>query len=214
MKRGLLSRIAENNRNSRAPEQKMTDELRGYDDEFVPFEFEGKKYYVTVRDNVLIFDSNMLLIHTLSKSDVYESSLPLLMKVSQIISNSFDAPVKLYVKRNGKFESISFYNRFDATFILKKLKRVASRPDENIEELYIEDSGAIVEHFTVNVKHKRFGRNMFRRKRESDTVIKLTNVEDALESIISEILNNPNQKLDNEKVDQCIELLQGVKNED
>lgn len=214
MKRGLLSRIAENNKNDNSDIQTHpAEEIKEYQSEFVPFEFEGKKYYVTVRDNILVFDSNMLLIHTFSRSDIYESNLPLLMKVAQIVADKFDAPVKLFIKRNGTFEKISFYNRFDATFILKKLRRIASRPDENIEELYIEDNGAIAEHIVINAAHKRFGRNMFKRKSESETVMRLSNVEDALESIISEIVNNPEQKIDNDKLENCIKLLQGLQSE-
>lgn len=210
MKKGILGRIAEN-KEKNAQRTDISNETQNLNDEFMSFQFEGKKYYIAVRENILVFDSNMLLIHTLQQADVFTSEVPLIQKVAEILSYSKGPSVRLYVKRNGIFEKLSFHNLFDAIFIFKKLKRVASRPDENIEEIYIEENDKMIEHFIVNQIPRRFSRRLFRRKSESENVLKLTNIEDALEDIISENVNNPNQEIDKEKVDKCIELLQNLK---
>lgn len=208
---GLLSRFAENNA-QRERNNTPVNEVVQREDEFHSFEFDGEKYYVTVRDNVMIFDSNMILIHTMSESDVIMSDLPLIKKASEVIANRDVASVKLFVKRNGTYEKLSFHNQFDAEFIMKKLKRVAARPDETIEEIFIEDNGAIVMHHQVNHWQRRFGRNVFRRKNETDTVMRVANVEEAIDSVISDLINGTDEaKIDPEKIDKCIKLLEELK---
>lgn len=210
MRRGLLSRFAENNRANENESIKKEIEVK---DDIIPFEFEGKSYFLADRDHVLIFDANMLLTHTLEKSDVLTSEIPLLQKVSELIATKDDPSVKLFIKRNGTFEKISFYNRFDAIFILKKLRRVAARPDENIEELFIEDDGALVEHHKISPQ-RRFVKSFIKNRKETDAVVKLTGIEDLLEAIISDSVNNHHENIDNEKIDKCIALLEELKNQD
>lgn len=210
MKIGLLGRLAENNAKK---EQNVVKEAPKPNEEIISFEFEGKTYYVAVRDNVLIFDSNMVLFHTLSKEDVVASDIPLIQKVNETILSKDEPRVKLFIKRDGTFEKISFYNRFDAIFILKKLKRVATRPDENIEELFIEDDGALVEHFSTKPQ-RRLAKGLFKNRKESRVVEKLVDVEETLETIISTSINNPSSKLAPEDIDRCIELLESFKQDE
>ena len=183
-----------------------------FDGEIKPFDFEDERYYLAVRDEVLIFDKNMVLIYTLTKEQVVESNVPLINRAAEILAKKDEALVKLFIKRNGTFERLSFYNRFDAIFIMKKMKRVALRPDENIEEIFIEDDGAIVEHYKSNGWQRRFTRNVFHRKKESNTVMQFVDVEDTLENLISELINGSTDDVDIAKVDECIEMLQKLKN--
>ena len=84
--------------------------------------------------------------------------------------------------------------------------------DENIEEIFIEDDGAIVEHYKSNGWQRRFTRNVFHRKKESNTVMQFVDVEDTLETLISELINGSTDDVDIAKVDECIEMLQKLKN--
>lgn len=213
MKKGLLGRLADNNPNKEDNSFKKHIQTNNNSD-VIPFEFEGKNYYLAERDNILIFDSNMLLIHTLKKDDSTNTDVPLFLKAYDLLTTKKDAPtVKLFIKRDGSFEKISFYNRFDAIFILKKLRRVAARPDENIAELFIEDNGALVEHHKISPQ-RRLSRGFGRNKKETDVVVKLSDIENVLEAIISDSINNEFENVDNDKINHCIELLEALKTED
>lgn len=206
----LLNKLAEFKKRNQDLVQEEID--IDFDGEIKPFDFEDERYYIAVRDDVLIFDKNMVLIYTLTKEQVVESKLPLIEKAAEILAKKDEASVKLFIKRNGTFEKLSFYNRFDALFIMRKMKRVASRPDENIEEIFVEDDGAIVEHYKSNGWQRRFTRNVFHRKRESNTVMQFVDVEDTLESLISELINGSTDNVDPKKIDVCIEMLENLKN--
>ncbi len=221
MRNSLLRRIAD----------RQIDNVKGVhhtqldlnDDNFIPFEFEGDNYYLALRDNALVFDSGHVLLYTIDYNSLTDVNAPIFEKVKEIIEtiklkDVNNNLVKLGVRRDGVLNSIYFTSKFDAVFIFKKLKRVASRPAEDIDELIIVKDDVVIDRFEPG-KTKRFHR--FNRDVQTElestenlsVVSKLTRVEDILEGVINEKINNISLDINNDSIDKCIELLKQIKNE-
>lgn len=190
-------------------------------EKLIPFDLDGNSYFVALRDNVLVFDNEMALLYTLEYNMLEGSQMPLFKKVNEIISvaklSNAAEYVKLNVKREGVYESISFTSRFDATFIFRKLKRVASRAPEGIEELSIEKDGVIIDSF-IPAEGRNFKfRNHFLRNNQGDNpeklelVSTLVRVEDTIDAMIGSKMNNMAAEVSASRIDKCIELLEKAK---
>ena len=103
----LLNKLAELKKRNQDLLQEEEIDI-DFDGEIKPFDFEDERYYLAVRDEVLIFDKNMVLIYTLTKEQVVESNVPLINRAAEILEKKDEASVKLFIKRNGTFERLSF----------------------------------------------------------------------------------------------------------
>lgn len=187
----------------------------------ISFEFENKTYYLAMREHVLVFNDNMNLLYTIDYDMLEKSNMPLFLKVNEIVSTlnlqNKQALFRISLKRNGSYERLSFTNRFDANFIFRKLKRVASRGGENIEEVFLEKNDVVVDSFvpaymrnkTLTVKNPVGIDNNDEEK--LDFVSTLARVEDAVETMISSKMSDMSASVSAENIDKCIELLQKAK---
>lgn len=198
------------------------------EDKLIPFDYDEKNYFLALRENILVFDDKTELLYTLSYDEIFDSSLPLFKKISEIVEavrlNSTANTVKLYVKRNGMYESMTFTNRLDALLIFRRFKRIAFRASEGIDELYIEKNGVIIESynsaenkidFSVGVKNilknAPYSRENIKSAENLDLVSTLTNVEDKIDDIICNKLRDTTAKINPQNIDKCIELLEKAK---
>ncbi|MGN1329303.1 MAG: hypothetical protein ACI4V4_06365 [Eubacterium sp.] len=194
------------------------------DDKLTAFYFDDKLYYYAVRDNILVFDHHKELFYTLSIDDIKDSEHPFFRKIYFMVCNQQDDIIKLFIGRNGSYESLSFTRRVDAVFIFRKLKRVASRENENIDEIILEKNGVLIDSYKSNEEKQRFYMN-FRALRnrvvkkddkavvieESPEVSTLIKVEDTIDSLIGDALTKECTGLDNNKLEKCIKLLNSLK---
>lgn len=194
------------------------------DDKLIAFYFDDKLYYYAVRDNILVFDHHKELFYTLTIDEIKNSDHPFFRKIYFMVCNQQDDIIKLYINRNGNYESLSFTRRVDAVFIFRKLKRVASRENENIDEILLEKNGVLIESYKCNEEKQRFYKNFKELKsrvvkkddnaviiEESPEVSTLIKVEDTVDSLIGSAITNGSAELDNDKLDKCIELLNSLK---
>lgn len=121
----ILKKLAEENEKQENEVQIVNEGIN--DGGLTSFRFDNKLYYYAVRDDVLIFDHHKRLFYTMSIDDLRESDHPFFQKVYSLVCDIAQDSFKLFVKRHGSYDSISFTSKFDATFIFKKLKKIASR---------------------------------------------------------------------------------------
>lgn len=193
-------------------------------DKLIPFEFENKNYYLATRENALVFSDEMNLLYTIDYDMLDKSTMPLFKKVNDIVStlNLQDKRVtfRILVKRNGSYEKLSFTNRFDANFIYRKIKRVASRSGENIEEIFFEQNNTVIDSFVpayvknrnVNEKNPANADKIINNDEDKlDFVSTLARVEDAVETMISSKMTDMSAKISVDNIDKCIALLEKAK---
>lgn len=194
-------------------------------EKLIPFDFENEDYFVALRDRALVFNSSMNLVYTIDYDHLKKSTMPLFKKIDEIVNtvNLQDTKVmfNVIVKRDDHYEKISFTNRFDANFVYKKLKRVASRDSEKISEVFIDRNGEIIESF-VSAQAKspdRLSNRILSNgynddiAEELEFVSTLARVEDVLEEIISTKISNMSSNISAEGIDKCIKLLQKAKDQ-
>lgn len=218
----ILRQLAEANEEK---ENEKSTVLADVDDgKLKAFRFDNKLYYYAVRDDVLIFDHHKELFYTVSIEDLRASEHPFFQKVYSLVCNITSDTVKLFIKRNGIHESISFTRKFDAVFIFKKLRRVASREVENIDEILLEKNGVLIDSFTANEKKQKFYSNFKGLKNRvvnrqnkminienSPEVSTLVKIEDTVDSLIASTLTKDDINISNEKIDKCISMLNSLK---
>lgn len=194
------------------------------DDKLTAFYFDDKLYYYVVRDNILVFDHHKELFYTLSLDEIKDSEHPFFRKIYFMVCNQQDDIIKLFIKRDGNYESLSFTRRVDAVFIFRKLKRVASRENEKIDEILLEKNGVLIDSYKSNEEKQRFYKNFMDLKsrvvkkdenaiviEESPEVSTLIKVEDTVDSLIGSAITKGNSQIDNDKLDKCISLLNSLK---
>lgn len=219
MKHSRLRTIAEmKEKNSALTSNDAVDVQKN---KLISFDFENKTYYIAMREHVLVFNDNMNLLYTIDYDMLEKSSMPLFQKINEIVSTlnlqNKQALFKISLKRNGSYEKMSFTNRFDANFIFRKLKRVASRGGENIEEVFLEKNDVVVDSFvpsymrnkTLAVKNNIVIDNNDEDK--LDFVSTLARVEDTVETMISSKMSDMSASVSAENIDKCIDLLQKAK---
>lgn len=226
MKNSKLLKLIE--QRDRLRENINRNRLGVQEDKLIPFDYEKKKYFLALRENILVFDDKTELLYTLSYDEIYDSSLPLFQKISEIAATVHlnDSPntVKLYVKRNGMYESVTFTNRLDALLIYRRFKRIAFRASEGIDELYIEKNGVIIESYNSAqnrtdfpagvkniLKNTPYSRENIESAENLDLVSTLTNVEDKIDDIVCNKLKDTTVKINPQAIDKCIELLEKAK---
>lgn len=205
-------------------EQRAQVNVEISDDKLTAFYFDDKLYYYVVRDNILIFDHHKELFYTVTLDEIKDSDHPFFRKVYFMVCNQQEDVIKLFINRNGNYESLSFTKRLDAVFIFKKLKRVASREAENIDELLLEKNGILIDSYKSNAFKQRFYmnikdlKNRVVRKKDNSVIVEespevstLIKVEDILESLIGNALANEEVKFDTNELDNAIELLSSLK---
>lgn len=193
-------------------------------DKLISFEFDNNKFYLAMREQVLVFNEKMNLLYTIDYDMLEKSTMPLFVKVNEIVTAlSFKTEKLMFrisIKRNGKYEKLSFTNRFDANFIFKKLKRVASRGGENIEEVFLEKNDVVLDSFVPAYQKNRMtmaknpaniDKTIHNDEEKLDLVSTLARVEDAVESIISSKMSDMSASVNAESIDKCIELLNRAK---
>lgn len=221
MKISRLRSIADMQENKKNSE--INNSMDVQREKLIPFDFDDEDYFVALRDRALVFNSSMHLVYTIEYEQLENSNMPLFKKIYDIVNtvNLKDTKVmfNITVKRNDNYEKISFTNRFDANFIYKKLKRVASRDSEKISEVFIDKNGEIIESFvSERVKSpdrlsNRIISNEYNDSlaEELEFVSTLARVEDALEELVSTKISNMSSIISAENIDKCIELLNKAK---
>lgn len=223
MKISRLRSIAEkhNSKNSAEDNNSMNIQM----EKLIPFDFDDEDYFVALRDRALVFNSSMNLVYTIDYDHLKKSTMPLFKKIDEIVNtvNLQDTKVmfNVIVKRDDHYEKISFTNRFDANFIYKKLKRVASRDSERISEVFIDKNGEIIESFvSEHVKSPNKLSNKILANgynddlaEELEFVSTLARVEDILEDIVSLKISDMSSNISTENIDKCINLLHKAKNQ-
>lgn len=194
-------------------------------DKLIPFDFDDEDYFVALRDRALVFNSSMNLVYTIDYDQLKKSTMPLFKKIDEIVNtiNLQDTKVmfNVIVKRDDSYQKLSFTNRFDANFIYKKMKRVATRDSEKISEVFIDKNGEIIENFVSETAKSpdRLSNRILSSGYNDDVaeelefVSTLARVEDTLEEIISTKISNMSSKVSVENIDKCIELLNKAKNQ-
>ncbi|MDD6728916.1 MAG: hypothetical protein PUE08_06845 [Eubacteriales bacterium] len=218
----ILKKLAEENEKQENEVQIVNEGIN--DGGLTSFRFDNKLYYYAVRDDVLIFDHHKRLFYTMSIDDLRESDHPFFQKVYSLVCDIAQDSFKLFVKRHGSYDSISFTSKFDATFIFKKLKKIASREIEEIEEILVEKNGVLIDSFRPNEKKQRFYVNFKDLKNRvvnrkgnsinietSPQINTLVKVEDTIDSLIGASLVEENVNINPEKLDKCIALLESLK---
>lgn len=218
----ILRKLAEENEKQENEVQIVNEGIN--DGGLTSFRFDNKLYYYAVRDDVLIFDHHKRLFYTMSIDDLRESDHPFFQKVYSLVCDIAQDSFKLFVKRHGSYDSISFTSKFDATFIFKKLKKIASREIEEIEEILVEKNGVLIDSFRPNEKKQRFYVNFKDLKNRvvnrkgnsinietSPQINTLVKVEDTIDSLIGASLVEENVNINPEKLDKCIALLESLK---
>lgn len=104
----------------------------------ISFSFDGKEYYMAIRDSVLVFDENMALLYNFEMNELATSDNEFIKKVNEIVNENSNDLVHLYINKVTGVEHITFSSLFDATYIFWKLKRIMGRDSEGITSLIIE----------------------------------------------------------------------------
>lgn len=223
MKISRLRSIAEkhNGKNSAEDNNSMNVQI----EKLIPFDFDDEDYFVALRDRALVFNSSMNLVYTIDYDQLKESTMPLFKKIDEIVNTMnlqhTQVMFNVILKRSDNYEKISFTNRFDANFIYKKLKRVASRDSERISEVFIDKNGDIIESFVS--EHAKNPNKLSNRilangynddlAEELEFVSTLARVEDILEDIVSLKISDMSSNISPENIDKCINLLHKAKNQ-
>lgn len=183
----------------------------------ISFSFDGKEYYVAIRDSVLVFDENMALLYNFEMNELATSDNEFIKKVNAIVNENSNDLVHLYINKVTGVEHITFSSLFDATYIFWKLKRIMGRDSEGITSLIIEKDSKVVR--TVNNEKLAFKESMddtftgdvedrnARNEEKTDYIATLSRVEDLVDMIIGKNVSELGIQKDDEKIKKAIELL-------
>ena len=183
----------------------------------IPFSFDGKKYYVAIRDSVLVFDENMVLLYDFEMNELATSDNEFIQKVNAIVNENSNDLVHLYINKLTEVEHITFSSLFDATYIFWKLKRIMGRDSEGITSLIIEKDSKVIH--TVTNKKLAFKESMddtfagdvedraARNEEKTKYIATLSRVEDLVDMVIGKNINELGIHKDDEKIKKAIELL-------
>lgn len=190
----------------------------------ISFSFDGKEYYVAIRDSVLVFDENMALLYNFEMNELATSDNEFIKKVNAIVNENSNDLVHLYINKVTGVEHITFSSLFDATYIFWKLKRIMGRDSEGITSLIIEKDSKVVR--SINNEKLAFKEIMddtfagdvedraARNEEKTDYIATLSRVEDLVDMIIGKNVSELGIQKDDEKVKKAIELLSTLVEED
>lgn len=182
----------------------------------IPFTFDGKEFGVAIKDDVMIFDANDVQISTISIADLAVAKSDFLQKVNEIVTSNTNQKIILFVNKASSVEKMTFSSLFDATYIFRKLVRIAGRSSEGISSIVIEKGDKVLRSYT-NSKAKfmksigqeevdledRDGRN----DNKTELISVLSRIEDGMDDIIHENISNQGVQYDPKRVQKYIDLL-------
>lgn len=188
--------------------------------DFIAFTFEGEQFYVVLRSNVMVFDSNKALIYTVDFNELALSNNDFMKTVSRVVNENSNEKVYLYVNKINGVESLTFTSLFDATYIFRKLVRLASRKSEGILSVVIEKDAKVVRSYKndrldfersigksdLSEVEDRQGRN----ESKTEYIATLSRVEDLVDDMIGNNVLVDGLQENDEKVKKCIELLSAL----
>ena len=213
----MLSKLENLLRMSKNGNNNMQEESAVDDSNFIPFSFEGEDFYVVLRSNVMVFDSEKTLIYTIDFNELALSDNDFMKAVNKVVNDNSNEKICLYVNKVSGVESLTFTSLFDATYIFRKLVRLASRDSEGILSIVIEKDAKVIRSYKnerldfeksmgksdLNEVEDREGRN----KNKTEYIATLSRVEDMVDDIIGNNVLVDGVQTNDEKIKKCIDLL-------
>lgn len=186
----------------------------------IAFTFDGKEYYVAIRESILVFDENMTLLYNFETNELATSSNEFVQKVNEVVNSNSNDLVHLYINKVTGVEHITFSSLFDATYIYRKIKRLMVRDSEGITSLIIEKDAKTIR--SANNEKLAFKENMdesyagdvedraARDEEKTEYIATLSRVEDLVDNIICQNVSELGLQKDDEKIKKAIELLSSL----
>lgn len=186
----------------------------------IAFTFDGKEYYVAIRESILVFDENMTLLYNFETNELATSSNEFVQKVNEVVNSNSNDLVHLYINKVTGVEHITFSSLFDATYIYRKIKRLMGRDSEGITSLIIEKDSKTIR--SANNEKLAFKENMdesyagdvedraARDEEKTEYIATLSRVEDLVDNIICQNVSELGLQKDDEKIKKAIELLSNL----
>lgn len=184
---------------------------------YIPFTFDGDDFYVVIRSNVMVFDSTKTLIYTVDFNELALTDNDFMKEVNRVVNENSNKRVYLYINRLSGVESLTFTSLFDATYIFRKLVRLANRESEGIVSIVIERDAKVVRSykndrldFQKSIGKKDLNSVESKKNRSHDKteyIATLSRVEDMVDDMIGLNVLNDGLQTDDDKIKKCIELL-------
>lgn len=184
---------------------------------YIPFTFDGDDFYVVIRSNVMVFDSTKTLIYTVDFNELALTDNDFMKEVNRVVNENSNKRVYLYINRLSGVESLTFTSLFDATYIFRKLVRLANRESEGIVSIVIERDAKVVRSykndrldFQKSIGKKDLNSIESKKNRSHDKteyIATLSRVEDMVDDMIGLNVLNDGLQTDDDKIKKCIELL-------
>lgn len=184
---------------------------------YIPFTFDGDDFYVVIRSNVMVFDSTKTLIYTVDFNELALTDNDFMKEVNRVVNENSNKRVYLYINRLSGVESLTFTSLFDATYIFRKLVRLANRESEGIVSIVIERDAKVVRSykndrldFQKSIGKKDLNSVESKKNRSHDKteyIAALSRVEDMVDDMIGFNVLNDGLQTDDDKIKKCIELL-------
>ena len=184
---------------------------------YIPFIFDGDVFYVVIRSNVMVFDSTKTLIYTVNFNELVLTDNDFMKEVNRVVNENSNKRVYLYINRLSGVESLTFTSLFDATYIFRKLVRLANRESEGIVSIVIERDAKVVRSykndrldFQKSIGKKDLNSIESKKNRSHDKteyIATLSRVEDMVDDMIGLNVLNDGLQTDDDKIKKCIELL-------
>lgn len=183
----------------------------------IPFTYDGNNFFVAIKDDVLIFDADMVQISTVSVDDLAVAESGFFKKVNEIVTANTNQRIVLYINKAKGVEKLTFSSLFDATYIFRKMVRVSGRSSEGIESIVIEKGSEVLRSYT-NTKAKfmksigqedvSVEKRDERNDDKSELISVLARIEDGMDDIINDNICNEGVQYDENKIKKSIALLQ------
>lgn len=187
---------------------------------YIPFTFDGDDFYVVIRSNVMVFDSTKTLIYTVDFNELALTDNDFMKEVNRVVNENSNKRVYLYINRLSGVESLTFTSLFDATYIFRKLVRLANRESEGIVSIVIERDAKVVRSykndrldFQKSIGKKDLNSIESKKNRSHDKteyIATLSRVEDMVDDMIGLNVLNDGLQTDDDKIKKCIELLSAL----
>lgn len=186
-------------------------------DKLIPFTYDGNTFFVAIKDDVLIFDADMVQISTVSVDDLAVAESGFFKKVNEVVTANTNQRIVMYINKVKGVEKLTFTSLFDATYIFRKMVRVSGRSSEGIESIVIEKGTEVLRSYT-NTK-ARFMKSIGqedvsvekrdeRNDDKSELISILSRIEDGMDDVINDNICHEGVQYDEAKIKKSIALLQ------
>lgn len=186
-------------------------------DKLIPFTYDGNTFFAAIKDDVLIFDVDMVQISTVSVDDLAVAESGFFKKVNEVVTANTNQRIVMYINKVKGVEKLTFTSLFDATYIFRKMVRVSGRSSEGIESIVIEKGTEVLRSYT-NTK-ARFMKSIGqedvsvekrdeRNDDKSELISILSRIEDGMDDVINDNICNEGVQYDEAKIKKSIALLQ------